>query len=696
MKLSKLKLMNYRCFGSEEQVIPIGKLTTFIGNNSAGKTAALSALNCLFSENSTDRILQRSDFHLPKDMNPDEMERQSLYVEAVFDFEELQAENDGGEYAIPIFFQHFVVDNPGGLPYLRIRLEATWEKSNTIDGSIDSKISYITCPEFAEIEEGNRTNAPRRDLDKIRVIYVPAVRDPSKQLKNASGTMMYQIMSSINWSEETKGNIKTKIKELNEQFEGEKGVSMFGISLRKQWKTYDSDERYSTASLRFNSTDIETSIRKTEVVFEPTETGKEYTIDQMGDGLRSLFYISLVDSILDIEGQMVREIETAPGHTSFNRKPPILTIVALEEPENHIAPHLLGKLVGNLQDIADKSNAQAIMTSHSPAIVKRIDPENLRYFRLDRALLASKVRCITLPDEERMQDQFKYIKEAVRAYPELYFAKLVILGEGDSEEIILPKYWEAMNGSTDVSGISIVPLGGRHVNHFWRLLNDLEIPHITLLDLDRERDGGGWGRIKYVLEQLIANGYNKEELLNTQDGILTDAQFKKMSDWNVSDIVTMQTWIDSLEEYNVFFSAPLDIDFMMLEQIGNVYKRTLDASEGPRIDIIQKEKKKRTLITTIENDSEAHPEYETRIQKDIQNTLKEEGGDGHTYSPEQQKLMVWYTYFFLNRGKPSTHIAALSQLSDEELKENIPPVLQRLIEAADHIIKGDKNENCTS
>lgn len=55
------------------------------------------------------------------------------------------------------FFNTFVVDNPGRLPYLRIRLDATWEKSNTIDGSIDSKISYITCPEFAEIEEGNRT-----------------------------------------------------------------------------------------------------------------------------------------------------------------------------------------------------------------------------------------------------------------------------------------------------------------------------------------------------------------------------------------------------------------------------------------------------------------------------------------------------------------------------------------------------------
>lgn len=690
MRLSKLKLMNYRCFGSEEQVILIDDLTTFIGNNSAGKTAALSALNCMFSENSGDRILQRSDFHLPKEMDPDEMERQNLYIEAIFEFEELQSETGGGEYAIPIFFQHLVVDNPGGLPYLRIRLEAVWEKSSTIEGSIDSKISYIACPESVEIEEKYRTPAARRDLDKIRVIYIPAVRDPSRQLKNASGTIMYQVMSSINWSEETKGNVKAKIKELNEQFEREKGVSMFGTSLAAQWKVYDSDDRYSTANLRFNSTDIETSIRKTEVVFEPTETGKEYTIDQMGDGLRSLFYISLVDSILDVEGKMRREIEADPENTSFSRKPPILTIVALEEPENHIAPHLLGKLVGNLRNIAGKSNAQAIMTSHSPAIVKRVDPENLRYFRMDKEVLATRVRCITLPEKESAQDQYKYIKEAVQAYPELYFAKLVILGEGDSEEIILPKYWEALNGSVDVGGISIVPLGGRHVNHFWRLLNDLQIPHITLLDLDREREGGGWGRIKYVLKQLIANGQDRNELLATKSGILTDKQLEEMSEWDVSDVASMQAWLDWLEQYNVFFSAPLDIDFMMLEQMEAEYKNSLDTTEGPRLEVVVNGKNKRILIQTIEGTGDYSTEYETRIKKDIKSTLKEEGGNGSTYSPKQQKLMVWYTYFFLNRGKPSTHIAVLSRLSDEAIQNNIPPILKHLMETAEHILKGDK------
>ena len=410
----------------------------------------------------------------------------------------------------------------------------------------------------------------------------------------------------------------------------------------------------------------------------------------MGDGLRSLFYISLVDSILDVEGKMQREIESDPENTSFSRKPPILTIVALEEPENHIAPHLLGKLVGNLSNIAEKSNAQAIMTSHSPAIVKRVDPENLRYFRMDKDLLASKVRRITLPEKESAQDQYKYIKEAVRAYPELYFAKLVILGEGDSEEIILPKYWEAVNGSVDVGGISIVPLGGRHVNHFWRLLNDLQIPHITLLDLDREREGGGWGRIKYVLKQLIANGHDKNELLNTKSGVLTDEQLDGMSEWDVSGVASMQTWLDWLEQYNVFFSAPLDIDFMMLEQMASEYKKSLDTAEGPRLEIAEEGKKKQVLIQTIEETGTYPAEYEARIKKDIKSTLKEEGGDGSTYSTEQQKLMIWYTYFFLNRGKPSTHIAVLSRLSDEAIKGNIPPVLEHLIETAERILKGDK------
>ena len=341
----------------------------------------------------------------------------------VFTFNELD-NGRNGENSVPPFFQSLVVNEPQGKPYLRIRLEATWEKSNNTEGAIESKIYYITCPEKEEIQEENKTKADRRDLDRIRVIYVPAVRDPSKQLKNVSGTMMYQVMNNINWSDITKSKIKGKIDELNAQFLEEKGVSILGASVRTQWKNYDSDTRYSNAQLRFNSTDIDASIKKSEIVFLPTVTGKECTIDDMSDGLRSLLYISLVDSILDVESKIREEIESDTEPMSFNYKPPILTIIALEEPENHIAPHLIGQLIFNLENIASKNNAQTVLTSHSTAIIKRIDPENLRYFRLEANDCTTRIKAITLPDKEKLADQYKFIKEAVKAYPELYFAKV--------------------------------------------------------------------------------------------------------------------------------------------------------------------------------------------------------------------------------------------------------------------------------
>ena len=684
MRLSKIKIKNYRCFG-EEEVINIAELTTFIGNNSAGKTAALCALNCIFSENASERILRRSDFHLPKGVKPEDLEYQDMYIEAVFSFNELDSEQFE-ESSIPEFFESLVVDEPNGTPYLRVRLIATWEKSNTIEGAIESKIVYVTCSENEDVTEESMTTASRRDLDRIRVIYIPAIREPSKQLKNVSGTMMYQMMSCINWSKNTKDNVSEKIDELNEQFMKEKGVAILGNSIKKQWKEYDMDTRYENAELRFNSTDIDSSIKKSEVVFLPTVTGKEYKVDEMGDGLKSLFYISMVDSILNVENKIREELKDNPEDVSFNKQPPILTIIALEEPENHISPHLIGKLIGNLKSIASRSNAQTILTSHSPAIVKRVEPENIRYFRLDSSKESTIVRSIILPDKEKFEEQYKYIKEAVKAYPELYFAKLVVLGEGDSEEILLPKFFECCGNNIDISGISVVPLGGRHVNHFWRLLNDLEIPYITLLDLDKERYGGGWGRIKYVLKQLMNNGYSKEKLLNTTKGVLSDEQFENMNNWEIDDKV-MAGWIKRLEKYNVFFSAPLDIDFLMLENFCEEYKKILVGSEGPKLMITdQNGGKKQTNVIDIEKMSNKPQEYNERIKEDLKYTLKKEGGDGSTYSEEQKRLMIWYNYFFLNRGKPSTHILALSQMDESKLEHKLPSVIDRLISIAEKLL----------
>lgn len=692
MKLEKVKLYNFRSF-SEEQTIRFDNLTTIIGNNSAGKTAALAALNIIFSQISNERILKRSDFHIPKNKKPEEMEIQNLYIEAVFSFDEVRSANSEQSTAIPLFYNNMVVESPDGVPILRIRLTATWEKSSTMEGAIESTIEYITCAENEKITDKDHIVAKRRDLDQIRVLYVPAVRDPSKQLKNVSGTMMHQILSTVRWSDNTKENVKNTIEQLNDYFVSENGVSVLNKSIHNLWEKYDSDERYSNAVLRFNSTDIESSMKNSEVYFSPTVTEKEYTIDEMGDGLRSLFYISMVNSILEVETEITNDYEDKnkeEDERSFLTLPPVLTIVAIEEPENHISPQLLGKLIRNLKDIAQKSNAQVIITSHSPAIVKRVKTEDLRYFRMKKPEMCTIVREILLPDKEKLEDQYKYIKEAVRAYPEIYFAKLVILGEGDSEEIILSRYFEAYGEELDLSGISVVPLGGRYVNHFWRLLSDLDIPYMTLLDLDREREGGGWGRIKYAIKQLIKSGADKNKLLALTNGkVLSDDNLDNMHHWNLKNVNVMDAWVRSLEDYHVYFSSPLDIDFLMLECLSEKYKGLLNKNEGPRLCIEEDGEKK--TINILNADLEKYREaYLKHIVSDVKRTLKKEGGEGNTYNEEQKELMLWYNYFFLNRGKPTTHIAVLSAMTDEELRKNTPDIIKKIIENAKKILNGER------
>lgn len=689
MKLTKIILSNYRCFGKEPTTIEINNLTGFIGHNSSGKTALLSALMKLFGEKSSDRIIERSDFHIPESINPDGVTKNELYVEAQFEFPELEGDRDS--VSIPVFFKNMVVSEIGGKPYLRIRLEASWEKSSNPEGSIDSNIYYITSTK-EEINPEDKRSIKRYDLDQIKMIYVPAIRKPDEQLKNVSGTIISRLLNGISWSEQTKAKIKTKVSETEEIFFEEKGVESLKESLETQWNSYYKDIRYSNPKINFNSTDLETILKKVEVTFSPTETHREYHVEELGDGLRSLFYLSLVNTFLEIEEEILESINDDKEEDIFTLIPPVLTIVAVEEPENHISPHLLGRIVEKLNIISKKENSQIILTSHSPAIVKRVAPTNIRYFRICKEHECTKVKSIILPDEEKEAEQFKFVKDAVVAYPELYFAKLVVLGEGDSEEIIIKKMIELKEKSVDSSEISIVPLGGRHVNHFWRLLKDLEIPFITLLDLDRERDGGGWGRIKYAIQQLIKVGYDKNTLLTTTEEIVSDQNFENMHNWDVNKTETMARWIKMLKKYDVYFSYPLDIDFAMLQCFKDRYISALTSREGPNIKGYGKIQ---DIVINEDTEEGIKNVYKARIASDIKSTLKQEGGDGSTYTDEEKELMIWYSYFFLGRGKPTTHLSLFSNNTDidfESFPECLKEFINRVVKKTVDDLGDEKNE----
>ncbi|PPA68431.1 ATP-dependent nuclease [Jeotgalibacillus proteolyticus] len=681
MKLTKMILKNYRSFGPESSTINITDLTAFIGHNSAGKTAILSALQKMFG----DSKINKADFHIPFDKSSEEIEKNSLSIEVHFEF--FKQNENADSYAIPIYFENFIVNEEGANPYIAMRLEASLERGNDPEGIIDYKFYYVVQDEGDE--SNNLKQLSIHDKSKIKVIYIPAVRNPSEQLKNATGTILWRILKQINWKEIDKSLVNKKIEELDSQVSNQEGISMIQRIISSQWKNYHNDARYKEANINFGSNDLDTILKKLDVEFTPSHTEKAFKVNDLGDGLKSLFYLTLIDSLLELENTAIEEIKRniVKEKRILNVDPPALTLVLVEEPENHVSPHLLGKVIKNLKSIQSHNNAQILITSHNPTIIKRIEPTEIRHLRIDKKTSTTVVKEIMLPNKQDMA--YKYVKEAVRAYPELYFSSLVILGEGDSEEILLQKFLHLHTDDLDSVGISIVPLGGRHVNHFWKLLNQLGIPFITLLDLDRERDGGGWGRIKYALNQLIENGVKKEVILKLKnENILSDSALENMHTRNLKtekDIKILKAWVTRLENYNIYFSYPLDIDFIMIEHYLDSYLMTLSDGEGPLIKIDENEKQKR--IHNLNDEEKKKAVYVKRIEDSVKKTLKENGGNGETYSDIQKELMIWYNYFFLTRGKPVTHLQALNYIEDAKLIEHMPEVFRRLSEKARTIIK---------
>ena len=686
MKLTKVIINNFRSFG-ESQIIELNNQTVLIGNNSSGKTTVLQALSKLFSDKQNDRIIRKSDFHLPKGSRPGENIR-NLFIETIFEFDELYRTLYSP--SIPSFFEHFTVSQDGAKPFLRIRLESSWEDDGTIEGSIDTQIYYISSGE-EEFKEEDKHRAPRKDLDKIRVLYVPASRTPEKELGNASGSMLSRLVNSINWTEDETNEITDKIDELNNTFLSENGaLTQINQEIQKSWELYHEDNRFSQAELTINS-EMAAALRQIALKFSPTTTEEAFTVSDLGDGLRSIFYFSLVDSILDIELEITKDREENPDNPRFKLIPPILTILAIEEPENHIAPHHIGKLVKRFKQLSNNDNSQVILTSHSPAIVKRIEPEELRYLRIESndRVLQTIVSDIKLPQDT--DESYKYIKGAIQAYPELYFAKLVVLGEGDSEELLLPKFFDLLGNEIDSSQISIVPLGGRHVNYFWKLLNSLKIPHITLLDFDNERYGGGWGRVKYVIQQLLEIGIERSDLVKLKDGrILKDEDIARISSWQICDIFSqpLLSWINHLEKFNIFFSAPLDIDFLMLQHYKEHYLGTLSLKEGPVVSYADSDgNSKKVKLTDLDCIDKLQLEgLEKRIEEAKIATLKDKSGPGDSFTREEKELMIWYQYFFLGRGKPTTHMQFLSSISDDELTRNLPSVFEKMVKRAEELL----------
>jgi len=169
-----------------------------------------------------------------------------------------------------------------------------------------------------------------------------------------------------------------------------------------------------------------------------------------------------------------------------------------------------------------------------------------------------------------------------------------------------------------------------------------------------------------------------------KDGsVLSEEKFKNMHNWVRYEAI--ESYINSLNRHNVFFSSPLDIDFLMIEHFLTEYIETLSTNEGPQLKL--NEENGHVKIKELSETQKGSTEYAERIEKDLRKVLKENGGEGDYYTSDQKELMIWYSYFFLGRGKPVTHLQALNFISNQQLTENSPTVFKEMTDRIKEMLK---------
>lgn len=622
MKLHSIKITNFQSFGEEPTEFTLEEITYLIGPNGSGKTAVLQALCRLFAFDPSLRRVKRTDFHIPQNESSPPDQR-TLCIEADFIFPETADADD--DSTVAPFFSHMRLDEVTGLPRVRFRLTATMD----FIGEIEEKFECVLT------QDGKTTQSvSRADRSLIQLHYLPAQRNPSDHIAYNTNALLGRLLRAVNWENESE-SVRTLTEQINSCLENNTSVQTISDALKKTWEIVHKGSYFKEPKISFAHSEIENILRHMSVSFTPGHDEDIVDFSRLSDGQKSMLYLSLV-----LTSQSIYHSVRNSEDNSFDiekLRPPIFTLIALEEPENSLSPHYLGRVIEALKQTTQHNDAQAIIATHAPAMLRRVSPEHIRYLRLN-SLRATIIRMICLPDKS--DAAHKFVREAIQAFPEIYFSRLVVLGEGDSEEIVLPRILSAKKIPVDSSAITIAPLGGRHVNHFWRLLSQLEIPYITLLDLDVARFGGGWGRIKYANDQL--KNFEPEKILPNNYTI---------PEWNSSEyfILEYEHYLDELEKKDIFYSRPMDLDFSMLKAFPNKFKVENN-------DTLPSQ----SLVESVLGGSHHNPEQ---------------------YTEEERKLFASYHKLFKLGSKPVNHIQALANLTDEELLNNMPESLSRLANA---------------
>jgi len=221
------------------------------------------------------------------------------------------------------------------------------------------------------------------------------------------------------------------------------------------------------ADLQFTSPNILDHYRSLKMMVRESNDYEEFSALDMGAGIKSAIFISIMEAYRQIKGAG--------------------SILIIEEPEVYLHPHARRYFYNLLRDLAEQGN-QVFYSTHSTEFVNLPYYESICLIRKtpEQGTTMHQLSDVDMPSSSR--EELKLLTQFDASRNELFFAKKVLLVEGQTERFSLPYIFLLKGIDLNDSGISIVDTESKdNLEYFIRILMASEIPFVVLHDEDTDK-----------------------------------------------------------------------------------------------------------------------------------------------------------------------------------------------------------------
>lgn len=462
MHLSKLTIENFRCFGAGDRRFEMALqpgLTALVGENDAGKTAIIDALR--FALGTSDQEWNRLE---DDDFNAISISRE---IRIVCKFEKLSSHDKRAFVEYLTYGTH-----PGDEPSLYVNWTAK-DTGETRHGRPYRRTEVCS----GENGDGPQFDSNARDL--LRATYLRPLRDAERALSAGRGSRLAQVMLHSKIVKEGElHDPKTPLavsghnlsiigiaKLIDDLLKQQKGITKTRDQIDEQLKQLALSGDPITSVVKISGAEASDHIRIRQML-------EKLDLALGGDGKAGLGSSNLL--FMACEFLLLAQEEG-------NR------LLLIEEPEAHLHAQRQLRAMRFLQEQAKQEGVQVIVTTHSPNLASAIDLNNVVMIHAKRAFPMAQGQTALESSDYRFLQRFLDVTKA-----NLFFARGIMIVEGDAEQILLPALARILDRDFTEHGVSIVNVGGIGLRRYARIFlrsnpqdgGHLELPVACVTDMD--------------------------------------------------------------------------------------------------------------------------------------------------------------------------------------------------------------------